>query len=192
MTFRELRSDLPKPETLGSSANKNILKFRSLRPFHSDLLWFMKTLKKCAHENFSVFQTSSNLLPQPYSLLDKKKLSLLTPWMKYRTPEQNMKSTSWIWKGKLDNWHEVITTDCVYEDGKYRQMYGCMQVNLSWFSFFQSCLGITEFLLNSLMLLMIIVHLAQRCLIFQKKFSLLFKFFEKRLVRKSLLINRCL
>ena len=33
----------------------------------------MKTLKKCAHENFSVFQTSSNLLPQPYSLLDKKK-----------------------------------------------------------------------------------------------------------------------
>ena len=28
--------------------------------------------KKCAHENFSVFQTSSNLLPQSYSLLDTK------------------------------------------------------------------------------------------------------------------------
>ena len=32
----------------------------------------MNTLKKYAQENFSVFQTSSNLLPQSYSLLDTK------------------------------------------------------------------------------------------------------------------------
>ena len=31
-----------------------------------------KTLKTYAQENFSVFQTSSNLLPQSYSLLDTK------------------------------------------------------------------------------------------------------------------------
>ena len=44
-------------------------------------------IKTYFQENFSVFQTSSNLLPQSYSLL----LSLLTPWMKYGTPEKNMK-----------------------------------------------------------------------------------------------------
>ena len=32
----------------------------------------MKTLKTYAKENFSVFQNSSNLLPQSYSLLDTK------------------------------------------------------------------------------------------------------------------------
>ena len=32
----------------------------------------MKTLKTYAQEKFSVFQTSSNLLPQSYSLLDTK------------------------------------------------------------------------------------------------------------------------
>ena len=47
---------------------------------------------------------------------------------------------------------------------------------------------------TSLMLLMIIVYLAQCCFIFWKKSSFLSKFFWKknRLVRKSLLTNRCL
>ena len=54
--------------------------------------------------------------------------------------------------------------------------------------FFSKLLGNFR-ICTSLMLLMIIVYLAQCCLIFWKKTSPLFNFFKNRLVRKSLLIK---